>query len=133
MGSPCPRGLHGHGDVIQIVDTSGNVVNNYDYDVWGNFITKQETIDNPFTYFGQTYDETTGLYYLRASDITQVPGFYFHQTNDLKITFKKPLKKPWCLDGEKFEQKTREYHIKVLKDIKMLIPKKEIPKLFVQK
>ena len=29
-------------------------------------MTKQETIDNPFTYFGQTYDETTGLYYLRA-------------------------------------------------------------------
>ena len=29
-------------------------------------MTKQETIDNPFTYFGQTYDETTGLYYLRT-------------------------------------------------------------------
>ena len=37
-----------------------------EYDVWGNFIEKNETIDNPFTYFGQTYDETTGLYYLRA-------------------------------------------------------------------
>ena len=43
-----------------------DVVNSYDYDVWGNFIEKNETIDNPFTYFGQTYDETTGLYYLRA-------------------------------------------------------------------
>ena len=57
---------NGHGDAVQIVDTSGNVVNSYDYDVWGNFIEKNETIDNPFTYFGQTYDETTGLYYLRA-------------------------------------------------------------------
>ena len=57
---------NGHYDVVQIVDTSGNIVNQYDYDVWGNFITKNETIDNHFTYFGQTYDETTGLYYLRA-------------------------------------------------------------------
>ncbi len=57
---------NGHGDVVQIVDTAGNVVNSYDYDVWGNFLTKEETIDNHFTYFGQTYDETTGLYYLRA-------------------------------------------------------------------
>ncbi len=57
---------NGHGDAVQIVDTSGNVVNSYDYDVWGNFIEKNEMIDNPFTYFGQTYDETTGLYYLRA-------------------------------------------------------------------
>ena len=57
---------NGHCDVVQIVDTNGNIVNSYDYDVWGNFVTKNETIHNPFTYFGQTYDETTGLYYLRA-------------------------------------------------------------------
>ncbi len=57
---------NGHGDIVQIVDTAGNVVNTYDYDIWGNFLEKTETIDNPFTYFGQTYDETTELYYLRA-------------------------------------------------------------------
>ncbi len=57
---------NGHGDVVQIVDVSGNVVNSYDYDVWGNFLEKEETIENHFTYFGQTYDEATGLYYLRA-------------------------------------------------------------------
>lgn len=57
---------NGHYDVVQIVDTAGNIVNQYDYDVWGNFLTKTETIENHFTYFGQTYDETTGLYYLRA-------------------------------------------------------------------
>ena len=57
---------NGHGYVVQITDTNGNIVNKYDYDVWGNFLKKEETIENPFTYFGQTYDETTGLYYLRA-------------------------------------------------------------------
>ena len=27
---------NGHGDVVQIVDTSGTIINEYDYDVWGN-------------------------------------------------------------------------------------------------
>jgi len=70
---------NGHGDVVQIVDTSGNIVNEYDYDVWGNFLKKEETIENPFTYFGQTYDETTGLYYLRARYYDPTTGRFTQQ------------------------------------------------------
>ena len=70
---------NGHGDVVQITDTSGNVVNQYDYDVWGNFLTKEETIENHFTYFGQTYDETTGLYYLRARYYDPTTGRFTQQ------------------------------------------------------
>lgn len=70
---------NGHGDVIQIVDTDGNIVNRYDYDVWGNFITKEETVHNPFTYFGQTYDENTGLYYLRARYYDPTTGRFTQQ------------------------------------------------------
>ena len=33
-------------DVVQIVDTSGAIKNTYDYDVWGNFLKKEETIDS---------------------------------------------------------------------------------------
>jgi RHS repeat-associated protein len=57
---------NGHGDVVQIVNMDGEIVNSYSYDVWGNFEQKQETIHNPFTYFGQQYDDSTGLYYLRG-------------------------------------------------------------------
>ena len=57
---------NGHGDVVQILDTSGNIVNQYSYDLWGNFEEQIKTIHNPFTYFGQQFDESTGLYYLRA-------------------------------------------------------------------
>lgn len=70
---------NGHGDVVQIVDTSGTIVNSYDYDVWGNFITKQETIDNHFTYFSQTYDEITALYYLRARYYDPTTGCFTQQ------------------------------------------------------
>ena len=70
---------NGHGDVVQIVDRNGNIKNRYDYDVWGNFLTKDETIENHFTYFGQTYDETTGLYYLRARYYDPTTGRFTQQ------------------------------------------------------
>ena len=57
---------NGHGDVIQMVDRNGNVVNNYNYDEWGNITTSFETVRNPFKYAGEVYDSETGLYYLRS-------------------------------------------------------------------
>ncbi|WP_339190355.1 MULTISPECIES: RHS repeat-associated core domain-containing protein [unclassified Paenibacillus] len=57
---------NGHGDVVQIVDTNGTVVNSYTYDVWGNIVHQTEGISNSFKYAGEIYDEETGLYYLRA-------------------------------------------------------------------
>ncbi|WP_456094014.1 polymorphic toxin-type HINT domain-containing protein [Paenibacillus sinensis] len=57
---------NGHGDVVQIVDTSGNVVNSYSYDVWGNITSQTEGVSNSFKYAGEMYDAETGLYYLRA-------------------------------------------------------------------
>lgn len=78
-------------------------------------------------------DIIKSLYYLKMSDITQVPGFYFHKTDNLKVKFKKKLKNPWCVDGEKLDETACEYDIRVVKDIKMLLPKKEISKLFIKK
>ena len=57
---------NGHGDVVQLIDRNGNVVNNYEYDKWGNFLSNNETISNPFKYAGEIFDEETGLYYLRV-------------------------------------------------------------------
>ncbi len=57
---------NGHGDVIQMVDTNGKIVNNYKYDVWGNLLVDDESVPNLFKYAGEVYDEETGLYYLRA-------------------------------------------------------------------
>ncbi|WP_342481462.1 RHS repeat-associated core domain-containing protein [Paenibacillus sp. FSL L8-0340] len=57
---------NGHGDVVQIVNTSGTSVNTYSYDEWGNITSLTEGIPNSFKYAGEIYDEETGLYYLRA-------------------------------------------------------------------
>ena len=54
------------GSVRKITDSSGLVVNSYDYDAYGNIEASVEDIANPFTYTGREFDAESGLYYYRA-------------------------------------------------------------------
>lgn len=59
------------GNIIEIVDISGNTVVEYKYDAWGNIVYKYDSglgIDdiNPFRYRGYYFDEETGYYYLQS-------------------------------------------------------------------
>ena len=62
------------GDVIGIVDSTGNLVVEYSYDAWGkpisttanSTLTTQLAELNPFRYRMYVWDEETGLYYLRS-------------------------------------------------------------------
>lgn len=58
--------FNGHGDVTGLWDNSGNVLNQYTYDIWGNILTSQEKVPNPFRYSGEFWDDTSKLLYLRA-------------------------------------------------------------------
>lgn len=59
--------LHnGHGDVVEIRSDAGSILNSYDYDLWGNTIASNETVDNLFRYSGEMWDEGAKLQYLRA-------------------------------------------------------------------
>ncbi|MGZ0052670.1 RHS repeat domain-containing protein [Brevibacillus gelatini] len=57
-----------HGDVVKIKAPNGNVLNTYEYDIWGNLLADKvkETMPNPFVYAGEMYDKESGFYYLRA-------------------------------------------------------------------
>ena len=55
-----------HGDVVMIVDESGNIQNTYEYDAWGVVTNQTESINNSHKYAGEYYDAETGLIYLRA-------------------------------------------------------------------
>jgi len=57
---------NGHGDVVGLTDAAGNLLNSYSYDLWGKPIVEEETVENPFRYSGEYWDETTDLQYLRA-------------------------------------------------------------------
>ena len=56
---------NGHGDVVMLVDESGNVKNSYAYDAWGKITSETETIPNSIKYAGEYYDAETGFLYLR--------------------------------------------------------------------
>ena len=60
------------GYIIEILDSPGNTVVKYKYDVWGNCTIKGSTTNytvahaNPIRYRGYYYDEGTKLYYLNS-------------------------------------------------------------------
>jgi len=60
------------GDILGLVDTSGNQVVAYTYDAWGKLLTSNGSLAstlgkaNPFRYRGYVYDEETGLYYVSS-------------------------------------------------------------------
>ncbi len=64
--------LNLQGDVIGIIDTSGNTVVSYTYDPWGKVLSVTGTLAstigqiNPIRYRGYYYDNDTGFYYLQS-------------------------------------------------------------------
>ena len=60
------------GDVVKMIDSSGNTVVEYLYDSWGKLIAITGSLANtvganqPFRYRGYVYDEETGWYYLQS-------------------------------------------------------------------
>ncbi|MDG0814213.1 RHS repeat-associated core domain-containing protein [Cohnella rhizosphaerae] len=58
---------NGHGDVVELRDSTGNTrLNSYAYDLFGNITSQTETAAQPFKYSGEMTDNTTKLQYLRA-------------------------------------------------------------------
>ena len=60
------------GDIMAILDTSGNAVVEYTYDAWGNIHSVTGSLantigeTNPLTYRGYVYDQEIGYYYLQS-------------------------------------------------------------------
>ena len=66
------------GDIVKIVSSTGAVVANYAYNVWGEMLSVKDSFGNPITdqtsiaylnplrYHGYVYDDETGLYYLQS-------------------------------------------------------------------
>lgn len=73
------------------------------------------------------------LYFFALYDASKIPGFYFYQTDNIKIKFNSPLKKPLCIDGESFDDMSGSYNIKIVHNVYVLMPKKNINSLFVEK
>jgi len=56
----------GLGSIRALTDDGGNVVQSYNYSVFGKIVDQTGTLENSFTYTGREYDKETGNYYYRA-------------------------------------------------------------------
>ena len=70
---------------------------------------------------------------LTLYDVSKVPGIYSYKTNKFSVKFIDKPRKPWCIDGEKLDDIENKYEITIDNSLKMLIPKKNVDKLFVKK
>ena len=77
-------------------------------------------------------DIIKSLYFLTLYGPSSVPGIHFYKTNNLKITFNTYTSKSWCVDGEKLEDNNNHYQIRTDNNVKILIPTKNIKKLFIK-
>ena len=69
----------GHGSVVGLANESGVVTDSYVYDAFGNLIESTGTTANNYRYCDEQFDETTGLYYLRARYMDTSTGRFISQ------------------------------------------------------
>lgn len=75
--------FNGHGDVVQLTDSSGNVTKTYDYDAFGQDKEDSSLSNNPFKYCGEYWDKETNTYYLRARYYDQGIGRFISEDSYL--------------------------------------------------
>jgi RHS repeat-associated protein len=59
-------GYDGQGSVRYLTDSDGNVTDTYDYDAFGNLLSRTGTTDNNYLYTGEQWDSDLEMYFLRA-------------------------------------------------------------------
>lgn len=72
------------------------------------------------------------LLIMMTEGITKVPGIYCHRSNQIDIKFTKTIDKNWTIDGEKLNTNHKTFKIRIDKKTKMLLPKKNLNKLFIK-
>lgn len=66
----------------------------------------------------------------QTRDIKDIPGVNYYQTDNLEIEFIDPPKSSWCIDGEEYKTPKVHFKFEVDKSTTMLMPRKNISKLF---
>lgn len=66
-------------------------------------------------------------------NVADIPNFKYYRTNNLTIEFESAPQASWCIDGEELTERTRKYTFKINNETQMLIPKKNIKKLFLNR
>lgn len=102
-----------------------------------NFYKDVKLDDNQFEVlfcnFKRRVDIIKTFTILMTTDIERISGVEFYKTNHLEIKFADYPKKVWCIDGEKLDRAVLNYDISNVRNVKIMMPKKNINKIFVNK
>ena len=79
-----------------------------------------------------TWDIFRALHYLKRRELNDIPGFTYFKTNNIKLEFDE-VPPSWCIDGDELTHNEKVFEIKVNKDNNMLLPSKNIDRLFENK
>ena len=72
------------------------------------------------------------FYITNNNDLDNIPGCEYYKLSDLTIEFVDKPKYSWCIDGEELKSDTRIFHFTVNKDVKAVLPKNNVNKLFIE-
>lgn len=72
-------GFDGLGSVRQLTNASGVITDTWDYDAFGNLLSRTGTTANNYLYRGEQSDPDLGMYYLRARFYNQGTGRFWNQ------------------------------------------------------
>ena len=99
-----------------------------------NFYRDMKLDDKKFeVMFCSLYKKTDILkafYNLKTNNLESTAGIECYKCSNLEIKFKNS-KKAWCVDGEEFNDKSGQYKIDLISNVKLQLPKKNIKKLFL--
>ncbi|MBQ4262905.1 MAG: diacylglycerol kinase family lipid kinase [Bacilli bacterium] len=76
-------------------------------------------------------DILKAVYYLKRKDISNLPGFVYIKTNNIKLEFDK-TPPSWCIDGDELPHNNNVFEITINKSNNMLLPIKNLNKLFTE-
>ncbi len=77
------------------------------------------------------WDIIRAIHYLNRRELNNIPVFKYYKTDNIKFEFDE-VPPSWCIDGDELLHNDKKFEIKINKDNYMLLPTKNIDKLFEQ-
>lgn len=75
------------------------------------------------------WDILRAVHYLKRRELNDIPVFKYYKTDKIELEFDE-IPPSWCIDGDELTHETNKFKIEINKDNYMLLPTKNIEKLF---
>ncbi|MGM9878218.1 MAG: diacylglycerol/lipid kinase family protein [Bacilli bacterium] len=75
------------------------------------------------------FDIIKSVHYLKRREMNDIPGFTYFKTDRIKLIFDE-VPPSWCIDGDELKHNQKEFEITINKNNYMLLPTKNLNKLF---